>query len=114
MIAPKVSLEADVVSLGLGWECFVILHDLVWIRVLACVILDVLDLLIELVLEHAHGVNWILEDVVGEPSIELAQFIKINVESCSLCVGDVVDRLSHLPLVQVVCDHALHGFLGHC
>ena len=75
MIAPKVAFETHIVSLSLGWESFVILHHLVWVGVLAGVILDVLDLLVELVLEHAHSVHWILEHVVGQLGVEFAQLI---------------------------------------
>ena len=64
MIAPKVTFEAHVISLSLSWESLVVLHDLVRIRVLARVFLDVLYLLIELVLEHTYCVNGMLKNIV--------------------------------------------------
>ena len=114
MIAPKVAFEGHIVSLSLRWESLVILHNLVWIWVLSRVVLDVLDLLVELTLEHAHCVNRIFQHVVSEPRVELAQFIDRNVEPGVLLSNKVVDLLSNLSLVQVVCNHGLHRLLGHC
>ena len=99
MIAPKVTFEGHIVSLGLCWESLVILHNLVWIWVLSRVVLDVLDLLVKLTLEHTHCVDWVFQHIVGEPGVELAQFINLNVESGILFGNKVVDLLPDLSLV---------------
>ena len=114
MIAPKVAFKGNVVPLSLCRESLVILHNLVWIWVLSRVVLDVLDLLVKLTFEHADCIDWIFQHIVGEPRVELAQFIDRYIESGVFFSNEIVDLLSDLSLVQVVCNHGLHRLLGHC
>lgn len=86
MVFAKVSLEVNVVHLSLCGEitvCGTLSHGCLQIvaTALASVTVEVLDGLVQLVLEHLNGLDWVLNHEFCQPGICLSQLVHIDIES---------------------------------
>ena len=111
MIAPKVSLESHVVPLSLSRE-FVILHHFVRIWVLSRVVIDVLDLLVQLALKHAHCFDRMLEHILGEFLASPAQIVNVNFQPVVFVRNEIVYFLPHLSSVEIISNVSFYLILG--
>ena len=112
MIAPKVSLESHIVPLSLRWE-FIILHHFVGIRVLARVVIDVLDLLVKLALKHADCLDRMLEHILGEFLACPAQIVNVNFQPVVFVRNEIVYFLPHLSSVEIISNVSFYLVPGN-
>ena len=83
MVLAKVALEVDIVDLllsrevdGLSLQCHLLIVDLG-----SCVVLQTLDGVVELVLEHLQHHDWVANHLLGETRVDLTELIHVDVES---------------------------------
>ena len=81
MVFAEVAVEVDIVDLHLRGE-LVLLRDSHFLAVrLPAVLLHALDRLVQLVLEHLDGRDWVLDDVAGQAWVVMPQLVHVHIQS---------------------------------
>ena len=116
MIAPKVTVEVDIVALGLRREGAIICSSLLLFGVaaLASIIRHLLDGPIKLSFEHANSVDWVAGHVVSKVGVRAAQVVDRNSKALVLLCHHLLHLFAQARFAHVLSDLLLEKVPHHC
>ena len=114
LVLAEVAFKIDIANWNLLREIVVCLKShLLRVHFAMVFFMHTLDCVVELVLEHFNGLDWVLDHELGQSWVEVPQLIDVNVKAIVVlsCVGIVHNLTSDLfvyfILVHVILSHLL-------